>query len=311
MDHLQAIRIFARVVETGSFTQAAQSLDLPNATVSKWVRELEARLGVTLLERTTRSVAVTGEGADYYARTRPLLSELDDVEATLGQDRASPRGELRVETGGAIASWIIIPALPAFRARYPDIRIRLGVSDRNVDVIEGNIDCALRGSADDPGLVSRPLGSFTYTTCASPAWLARHGTPKHPRDIVDKKMPVAAYFAASTGVTQPLKFRRGGEDITIDGFEAEVLVGDSHAHLATGLAGLGLVQTLDFILRPAIAQGALVPVLTRWCREPAQLYAAYPPSRRHSTKVRVFIDWVEDLMRDGRFAAPTRATRQK
>jgi DNA-binding transcriptional LysR family regulator len=130
MDHLQAIRIFARVVETGSFTRAALSLDMPNTTVSKWVRSLEAHLGVKLLERSTRRVTVTTDGAAYYERTRFLLSELDDVEATLGRAHGSPRGALRIDTGGSVASNILIPALPSFRATYPDIQLLLSVTDR-------------------------------------------------------------------------------------------------------------------------------------------------------------------------------------
>ena len=295
MDHLQAIRIFARVVETGSFTRAAESLDVPNATVSKWVRSLETHLGVKLLERTTRSVTVTTDGAAYYERTRHLLSELDDIEATLGRSQAGPRGALRIDTGGAVASAILIPALPAFRARYPDIQVRLSVTDRTADLIAENIDCAIRSTADDPDLVTHSIGSLGWTTCASPAYLARHGTPKHPREIVDRKMPVAGYFSASSGLTQPLRFRRGDDHITLDGVHNDVLVSDSSAHLATALAGLGLVHTMDFMVRQSIDQGQLVPVLTRWRPDPIEVYVAYPPSRRYSTKVRVFVDWVTAL----------------
>ncbi|CAN5606390.1 LysR family transcriptional regulator [soil metagenome] len=303
MDHLQSIRIFTRVVETGSFTLAAQSLEMPNATVSKWVKSLERRLGVTLLERTTRHVTVTNDGAAYYARMRQLLGEFDDVEATFQSARASPRGELRVETGGAIASHLLIPALPAFQALYPDIRVRLSVTDRTVDVIAENIDCALRGRADDPELISQELGSFAITTCASPAWLKLHGTPRHPRDIVEGRMPVAGYFFAGDGVAQPLRFRRGSERIVLEGLESAVLVSDSHAHLASGLAGLGVMQTLDFVVRPAIEAGTLVAVLERWRADPAKVYAAYSPSRRYSTKVKVFIDWASSIMRQAMPAA--------
>lgn len=295
MDHLQAIRIFSRVVETGSFTQASQSLDIPNATVSKRVRSLETHLGVKLLERTTRSVTVTTDGAAYYERTRHLLSELDDIEATLGRAQASPRGTLRIDTGGAVASGVLIPALPMFRSSYPDIQIRLSVTDRTADLIAENIDCAIRSTADDPDLVSHRIGTLGCTTCASPAWLARYGTPKHPRDIVDRKMPVAGYFSASSGVTQPLRFRRGDEQISLEGVHNDVLVSDSSAHLATALAGLGLVHTLDFMVRPAIEAGALVPVLASWRPDAIDVFAAYPPSRRYSTKVRVFVDWASSL----------------
>lgn len=295
MDHLQAIRIFARVVETGGFSRAAQSLDIPNATVSKWVRSLETHLGVKLLERTTRSVTVTTDGAAYYERTRALLGELDDIEATLGRAQANPRGVLRVDTGGAVAGGLLIPALPAFQARYPDIQVRLSVTDRTADLIAENIDCAIRSTADDPDLVTQAIGKLGWTTCASPAYLARYGTPRHPRDIVARKMPVAGYFSASSGVTQALRFQRGKEQLTLEGVRNDVLVSDSSAHLATALAGLGLVHTLDFMVRPSVERGTLIAVLEQWRPDPIDVYVAYPPSRRYSTKVRVFVDWISTL----------------
>ncbi|WNC91529.1 LysR family transcriptional regulator [Paraburkholderia sp. FT54] len=295
MDHLQAIRIFARVVETGGFGRAAQSLQMPNATVSKWVKSLEDHLGVKLLERSTRSVNVTTDGTAYYERTRHLLSELDDIEATLGRDRASPRGVLRVDTGGSTASGILIPALPEFCARYPDIQVRLSVTDRTADLIAENIDCAIRSSADDPALVTHAIGTLRWTTCASPAYLAEHGAPSHPRQIVDDRHAVVGYFSASSGLMQPLQFFKDGERIVLDGVRNTVMVSESNAHLATALAGLGIVHTLDFMVRPAVERGALVPILTDWRPEPLQVYLAYPPSRRYSTKVRVFADWVSQL----------------
>ncbi|MFM0606733.1 LysR family transcriptional regulator [Paraburkholderia sediminicola] len=295
MDHLQAIRIFVRVVETGGFGRAAASLKMPNATVSKWIRSLEAHLGVKLLERTTRSVSVTTDGAAYYERTRHLLSELDDIEATLGRAQASPRGALRVDTGGSTASGILIPALPAFRERYPDIQVQLSVTDRTADLIAENIDCAIRSTADDPGLVTHPIGTLAWTTCASPAYLAKYGTPRHPREITDKNMPVVGYFSANTGLIQPLEFCRGDEKFTLERLRNDVLVSESNAHLATALAGLGIVHTLDFMVHPSIKQKKLVPILAEWRSGPLQVYVAYPPSRRYSTKVRVFIDWVTAL----------------
>jgi DNA-binding transcriptional LysR family regulator len=295
MDHLQAIRIFVRVVETGGFGRAALSLNIPNATASKWVQSLEAHLGVKLLERNTRRVSVTTDGAAYYERTRQMLSDLDDIEATLGRGQASPRGVLRVDTGGAVASGILIPALPAFRARYPDIQIQLSVTDRTVDLVAENIDCAIRSTADAPDLVTHPIGTLAWTTCASPAYLRMYGTPKHPQDIVDKNMPVVGYFSASSGLTQPVMFCRGKETITLENIRNEVLVSESNAHLATALAGLGIVHTLDFMVRPFIEQKRLVPILTHWRPDPINVYIAYPPSRRYSTKVRVFADWAATL----------------
>lgn len=295
MDHLQAIRIFARVVETGGFARAAASLQLPNATVSKWVKTLEAELGVKLLERTTRNVSVTTDGTAYYERTRHLIAELDDIEATLGRAKTSARGWLRVDTGGAVASHILIPALPEFRALYPDIQLQLSVTDRTVDLVSENIDCAIRNSADDPDLVTKPIGQLAWTTCASPDFLEKHGTPKHPSEIVEKKLPVAGYFSAGRGLTVPLQFGRGDDLITLDGIHCDVLVSESNAHLATALAGLGIVHTLDFMVRAAIDQGRLVPILANWRPDPLQVYLVYPPSRRYNTKVRVFVDWATSL----------------
>ena len=291
MDHLQAIRIFARVVETGGFGRAALSLDMPNATVSKWIKLLEAHLGVQLLERNTRSVSVTTDGAAYYERTRHLLMELDDIEATLGRSQGSPRGTLRVDAGGAAASGIIIPSLPAFCARFPDIQVRLGVTDRTVDLIAENIDCGIRSSSDDPALVTRQIGDLAWTTCASPDYLAKHGVPEHPREIIEKKMPVVGYFSARTGLVQPVEFRQADERITLERPRNDVLVSESNAHLATALSGLGIVHTTDFMVRPFIDKGQLVPILVDWRPDLTPVYVAYPPSRRYSTKVRVFVDW--------------------
>jgi len=261
MDHLQAIRIFARVVETGGFGRAALSLNMPNATVSKWIKSLEAHLGVQLLERNTRSVSVTTDGAAYYERTRHLLVELDDIEATLGRSQGNPRGALRVDAGGSTASGIVIPNLPGFCARFPDVQVQLGVTDRTVDLIAENIDCGIRSTADDPALVTRQIGVLAWTTCASPDYLARHGVPEHPREIIKKKMPVVGYFSASTGLMQPLQFRRADEKITLERPRNDVLVSESNAHLATALSSLDIVHTLDFMARPFIEKGQLVPIL--------------------------------------------------
>lgn len=295
MDHLQAIRIFARVVETGGFGRAALSLQMPNATVSKWIRSLEAHLGVKLLERTTRSVSVTTDGAAYYERTRHLLIELDDIEATLGRAQANPRGVLRVDTGGSVASGILVPALPTFRERYPDIQVQLSVTDRTSNLIAENIDCAIRSTPNDPDLVTHRIGALAWTICATPGYLSKHGTPKHPSEIVKKSMPVVGYFSASTGLTQQLAFRRGEDEITLEGVRNVVLVSESNAHLATALAGLGIVCTLDFMVRPYVKQRKLVSILTEWRPDPLEVYVAYPPGRRYSAKVRVFVDWVTTL----------------
>jgi DNA-binding transcriptional LysR family regulator len=294
MDHLQAIRVFCRVVETGAFNRAAQSLHMPNATVSKWIRSLETHLGVALLERSTRRVHVTNEGSAYYERMRLLLAELDDVESTLGRTHANPRGRLRVDTGGSTASGILIPALPEFRERYPDIHVEIGVTDRVVDVIGENVDCAIRSTANDLSLIAHRIGKLRWTTCASPAYLARYGAPDHPNQILTGNYPVAGYFSARTGAVQPLHFRDGGHPFQFEP-RTSVMVNESNAHLATALAGLGLIHTLDFMVRPAIERGELLPILEAWRPEPLDVYIVYAPSRQLSAKVRVFVTWITEV----------------
>lgn len=294
MDHMQAIRAFARVVETGGFNRAAESLQMPNATLSKSISALERHLGVKLLERSTRRVSVTNDGAAYYERIRHLLTELDDVEATLGRAQGSPKGRLRVDTGGSTASGVLIPALPEFRALYPDIQLHLGVTDRTSDVIGENIDCAIRSTSDDGALISRRIGSLEWTTCASPAYISRYGVPAHPEELLQSRFPVVGYFSAHSGKAPPLHFLSDGMPMEIVP-DCAVMVNESNAHLSTGLAGLGLIHTLDFMVRPAIDRGELVAVLQEWRPAPLDVFIAYAPSRQLSTKVRVFVEWVSEI----------------
>lgn len=294
MDQFQAIRVFARVVESGNFTRASDSLNMPKATVTKLVQGLESHLRVKLLNRTTRRVTVTPDGAAYYERTRRLMNELEDIEATLGNAQTAPKGSLRVDVGASLARLVLIPALPAFHQRYPDVPIDLGVTDRPVDLIGDNVDCVIRGGAlTDLSLVARLVGKLKFVTCATPAYLERHGTPTHPRDI-EAGHQVATYLSARTGRPTPLLFERDGEQIEVAG-RYVVGVNESNAHLAAGLAGLGLLQTLAFMAGPHIERGELVPVLTDWRRSPNPLYVVYPPNRHLSAKVRVFVDWVAEL----------------
>jgi DNA-binding transcriptional LysR family regulator len=291
---MQAIRAFVRIVEIGGFTRAAESLQIPNATLSKQIQQLEAHLGVKLLERTTRRVHVTGEGSAYYDRIRHLLTELDEIETTLGHAKCAPRGRLRVDSGGSTASALLIPALPEFQARYPDIQLQLGVTDRTVDLIGENIDCAIRSTAHDPALIARRIGVLSWTTCASPAYIARYGVPTHPQQLIEDDFPVAGYFSHSSGAIQPIELLVRDEPFLVKPRHS-ILVNESNAHHACALAGLGLVHTLDFMVRPSIDRGDLVVVLKEYRAKPLDVFIVYPPSRQKSTKVRVFVDWVTQI----------------
>lgn len=295
MDQLMAIRGFVRVVEAGSFTRAADSLDMPNATLSKQVQELEAHLGVRLLQRTTRRVTVTPEGRDYYEKTTRILRDLEDIDTSFNVARSKPRGHLRVDVGGSTARDVLVPALPGFTARYPDIRIDLGVSDRSADLISDNIDCVIRGGAlDSSSLVARHIGDAALLTCAAPAYLKQFGTPAYPEELKNGHRLVS-YLSPQNGRAFPFRFARGAEKLEIK-VEHRVGVNESNAHLAAAVAGLGIVQTFGYAARAALESGALVEILRAW-RPPAYpFHVVYPQNRHVSQRLRVFIDWLMETL---------------
>ncbi|UPG92129.1 LysR family transcriptional regulator [Luteibacter aegosomaticola] len=295
MDHLLAMRVFGRVVETGGFAKAADGLRLPKSTVTKLVQGLEAQLGVRLFERTTRRVTVTAEGAAYYERTRHWLAELDDFETTLAGGRSSPVGTLRIDTGGSVAAGLILPELPSFRERYPGIQLQVGVSDRTLDLIGEGIDCAIRSTGDNPNLVTRHIADFPWSTCASPAYLERRGVPQHPDDLVRDRHDVIGYFSARTGRRLALQFSDRPREIG-DELIAPVEVNESNAHTAAAVAGLGIAQTFTFAAAPHIARGELVPLLTDWQPAPLAVYLVYPSERRHNARLRAFVEWITETL---------------
>lgn len=294
MDQIQAMRIFVRVVEAGTFTRAADSLNLPKATVTKHVQALEERLRVKLLNRTTRRVTVTPDGAAYYDRTVRLLTDLDDIEASMTNARANPRGRLRIDVGTSVAQLLIIPHLAEFHARYPDIQVDLGVSDRTVDLIGDNVDCVIRGGElSDQSLVARRIGNLEFITVAAPAYLERKGTPTHPLEIEEKHASVI-YFSPQSGRHYPLEFRRGDESIDITG-PYQLSVNESNAYVTSIVAGLGIGQIISWQAQRYLDSGALVQLLPDWTQPLLPVYVVYPPNRHLSAKVRAFVDWAAEL----------------
>lgn len=296
LDQLLAMRVFVRVVEAGTFTNAADSMDMPKPTVTKLIQGLEAHLRVKLLNRTTRRVTVTPDGAAYYERITRLLGELEDIESNLANAQSSPKGKLRVDVGGTLARLILIPALPAFHARYPDIQLELGVTDRPVDLISDNVDCVIRGGAlTDLSLVARLVGKFQFLSCAAPGYLKAYGKPRHPRELAETHR-VATYMSARTGRALPLHYEKKGEAIEVEG-RYVLAVNESNAHLAAGVAGMGVIQTFGFMAQPYLDSGELELVLQDWVQPQHPMYVVYPPNRHLSAKVRVFVDWVAELFR--------------
>jgi DNA-binding transcriptional LysR family regulator len=296
VDRFDAMQAFVRVVEAGSFTKAADTLHMSKTTVTQLVQQLEARLRVKLLNRTTRKVAVTADGAAYYERVVRLLADMDDVETSLSSAAVQPRGRLRVDVPSPFARMILVPALPAFHARYPDIQFDLGASDRKVDLIGDNIDCVVRGGEmADQSVVARHVGDLQIRAYAAPAYLARDGMPAHPREMEDSHHRIVGYLRSHLGKVAPYTMRRGAETISIHG-RYVVAIDDGNAYLSAGLAGLGVLWLPDYMAAGHMAGGELVPVFVDWQFDPMPMYIAYPPNRHVSAKLRVFIDWMIALM---------------
>lgn len=296
MDKFAAMMAFVRVVEAGSFTRAADTLQLPKPTVTRLVQVLEGHLQTRLLNRTTRRVTVTPDGAAYYDRAMRLLGDVDELESSMLRAKANPRGRLRVDVGASLGRLVLIPALPDFHARYPDIQLDLGVSDRPVDLLSENVDCVLRGGELlDQSLVARRVGELHFMAAAAPSYLRRHGTPTHPEQLHEGGGHlVVGFFSPRTGRILSQDYVRGSERHEVTGRHV-LAVNDSNAYIAAGVAGLGVLQAPSFMLRSQLDSGELVPVLADWCSSPLPLHIVYPPNRHLSTKVRVFVDWVAEL----------------
>lgn len=290
MDHFLALRAFVRIAEAGSFSKAADSMNLPRSSVSKLLQDLEAHLGTKLVERTTRAVTVTHEGAAYRERAVRVLAEIDEMDSTVAGGRVVPKGRLRVDVGSSLANVLVIPALPSFQAAYPDIDLQFGISDRPVDLIGEGVDCVLRTGPlpDNTSLVARKLCELDWVTCAAPAYLVGRALPEVPADL-ERDHRIVAYFSAETGRTQPLRYLQDGEPMEIVA-PPGLSVNESTAHITALLAGLGIGQTYGFMMRQE--GDALVELLSDFKPKKQVLNLVYPASRFPSQKLRTFSDWI-------------------
>jgi LysR family transcriptional regulator for bpeEF and oprC len=302
MDRFDTMLAFTRVVELSSFTKAAVSLNLPKATVSAQVLALEKRLRVKLLHRTTRHVSVTADGAAYYERAIRLLTELDETEASISNATTTPKGRLRVDVPGSIGRRILIPALHGFFARYPEIELEVGCTDRPVDLLHEGIDCVIRGGEVlDESLVARRLGDLQLVTCASPAYIAKFGMPATIADL--ERHSLVHMFSSKTG-------KKFAFDFLVDGVKTPVLgreqlaFNDLEACVTAAVAGLGLVQMPLFMANEEAAEGKLVLVLPEIAIETVPLHILYLQNRHLSTKVRAFVEWIAELVAASSYVVP-------
>jgi DNA-binding transcriptional LysR family regulator len=305
MDRFDALQAFVRVVETGSFTRAAESLRISRTSATQLVQQLEQRLRVRLLNRTTRRVALTSDGAAFFDHAVRLLADLAEAEASVTGAAATPGGRLRVDVPSPFARLVLVPALPDFHARYPDVVLELGVSDRVVDLVDDNVDCVVRGGAlADGSLVARRLVDLGMGAFAAPAYLARAGVPGHPAQLsAGGPHRVVGFQSMRRGVpVLPLGMQRGGERVQVQARHV-LAVDDGNAYVAAGVAGLGVLTLPTYIARAHVAAGELVQVLADWRIDPLPMSVAWRPNRHVSARLRVFIDWLVALVEAQRLDA--------
>ncbi|PKR91135.1 LysR family transcriptional regulator [Pleomorphomonas diazotrophica] len=293
MDYLDSLRLFVRVVERGSFTAAAADHGIPRSTATEAIRHLETRLGVRLLDRTTRHVAATPDGEHYYQRCLAILADLDDAEAMLRD--SEPHGLLRVDAPGLLTRTFILPALPSFLERHPRIEVQFGQSDRLVDLVREGVDCAIRvGDPVDSSLVMRRLGTIKEVTVASPDYLARHGVPKSIVELDGHQM--VGFLSSRTGEVLPLEFNVAG---TLREVRLPMRASANHSDTTADLArrGFGLIQAPRYRFANDLAEGRLVEVLADCPPSPMPLSALYSRARQSAPRLRVFLDFVAEVFR--------------
>jgi LysR family transcriptional regulator for bpeEF and oprC len=295
MDQLAAMKVFARVAELGSFSAAADALDLSRAMASTQVAALEKRYGVRLLNRTTRKVALTSEGKRFLEHCRRVFSELQAAEEDLSRAREKPSGRLKVDVPGAFGRYLLMPALPAFLARYPEIEIDVRINDRLVDLIAEQVDVAVRGGTiNEPHLVVRRAVGSRWITCASPAYLDLHGWPQAPADLASHRL--VGYLAPGAAQPRSWVFQEGTRQVTLE--SAFRATSDSpEALLIAAVHGAGIIQSMDLLAARPLQARELVVLLPGTAVRGPPVSVVYPQASQRLAKVRVFTDFTIDLLR--------------
>lgn len=291
MDRIDAMRVFTRVLERRSFTLAAKDLDLPRSTVTDAIKKIENKLGVRLLERTTRQVTPTLDGEDFYHRCLSIISDVEDAESTFSGH--NPKGLLRVDVHGTLARHFLLPALPTFLSRYPDIELYMSEGDQLVDLVREGIDCVLRvGQPQAEDLVAREITQLNEATLAAPSYLEKFGTPHHPDDIPMHKM--IGFRTTGSRTPMPLEFMMDGKIITQKP-KTSLMVNSAETLISAAKMGLGIIQAPKYHVEKELANGELVELIPNHPPSPSPVCILYPRNRTHSPRVKVFIEWLESL----------------
>lgn len=295
MDKLDQYRVFMQVAEMGSFIRAANVLQLPRASVSAAVQQLEARLGTRLLHRSTRQVRVTPDGETLLDRLRTLLADSEEIEQLFQAQHRQVSGRLNVDVPSRIARRLLAPALPALLGLHPDLRIALGSTDRAIDLVQEGVDCAVRvGTVQDSSLVVRPIGRLALVNCASPAYLREHGAPADAAALARAHIAVG-YASPATGRELPWECA-DGEHVQFVELRSRVIVNNAESYIACCLAGLGLIQVPRFDVQHLLTAGELVEVLPECRALPMRISIVYPHRRQRSARLMAFFEWFETLV---------------
>ncbi|MHA7847501.1 LysR family transcriptional regulator [Serratia sp. D1N4] len=294
MDKLTAMLTFVRVVETGSFTRAAEALELPKARVSQRITDLERLLGIRLLHRTTRTMGLTEEGTAYYERCLEILSEIEELEGSLKGETANPQGKVRVEVLASIARYLLAPRLPEFKAKFPDISLRFGCSDRISNLFEEGIDCAIRGGhLEDSSLIAKHICNVHLGLYASPDYLLTHGPVNTPKELLAHQK--ISWFSSRNHRPLIWQLQSTQESREIDG-PYDWLFDDNEVSIAACVAGVGICPAAPFAVESLVHAGALCAVLPQWSFPPRQLNIIYPSTKYLSVRVRSFVDWAFNVL---------------
>ncbi|PYE88708.1 LysR family transcriptional regulator [Phyllobacterium leguminum] len=291
MDRFSSLQLFVRVVERGSFTHVGRELGLGQPAVSKQIAALEAHLGTQLLSRTSRGLHPTAAGQDFYESAIRILHDLEEAELRIGQNNVSPAGVVRLATPPALGRMYIIPRLPAFFARYPDVSIDLSVAERRVDLVREGIDIALRvGPLADSTLVARKIGDLHMMAAATPAYLEQYGTPSSPADLRSHNLIVSQ----NQGATQPWKFN-GPDGLILFEPEGNFRTNDAGDQRAAVLAGLGIAYAGRAMFEADLRAGKMVPILEDFAPAPSPIHVICASGRRMPQRFRVVIDFLAKM----------------
>lgn len=294
MDRLHAMQVFARIVEVQSFRKAAENLSLPPSTITRIIKELEADLGIQLLQRTTRRLNLTPDGRQYVEHCRHILAEIDTFEAAI-KDKGKAKGKLRVDIIPSFARLYILPNIEDFQNRYPNIDLTITSSDRTIDLIQDGVDCVIRSGVpqDSTNLVAIQVASFNWVICGSPSYLQKYGEPRSIEDLQHHRS--VGYLLSRTGRTMEWDFLVDGDMQSIR-LPERMIVNDTDAYVVCGLQGIGLIRAASYIVSPHIRDGGLRRVLPGYNGPSVPLCVMYSRSKHLSQALRAFIDWSKDII---------------